>query len=157
MHDNLNTILDSLKTNAIPAVTSTGSSYQVIDYQFVKYYIFRTLYSPRTDFPLLAAGLAGLMQGDASAIYEAYLALVGVLNPDASPSDSSDDEALLSLCLPPDENFHSGSEVQTAYICNDGRGQEKPISKEWAQQVLEKNQEKGSFGGVLAGFEIGCA
>jgi hypothetical protein len=103
---------------------------------------------------MLADGLAGLLVGNTTPIWDSNVAIERLLQLNTSSSNG--------LCNQSDDEdsklFHSGTEVQTAYICNDGRAGEKPKQDlSWARGVLEKNLESGPFGGVLAGFEVGCA
>lgn len=53
-----------------PVPVQTSISYGLVDYETLRITIFQSLYSPYTDFPLLAQGLADLINGNGTVLYQ---------------------------------------------------------------------------------------
>jgi hypothetical protein len=152
MHQHLDSIYESLRTEPLAAYLSESSigTYSLVDNAFLKQYFFIALYSPFQSFPGLARGLAGIMQGNATALYEEYV-IYSAARAQSQGRTGGDN------CTPRDEEFFNGPEATASYICNDSQGWEKPNTLDWAKEVLEKHLQTSSFGGLDAGFDIGCA
>ncbi|KAJ7490993.1 Alpha/Beta hydrolase protein [Mycena latifolia] len=67
--ENLEALSASIKTQPIPVITSV--SYGVVDYTFLRNFIFNALYTPYELFVTLAQSLADLAAGDATTMYAA--------------------------------------------------------------------------------------
>ncbi|KAF8181954.1 Alpha/Beta hydrolase protein [Mycena galopus ATCC 62051] len=66
---NLNALYTSIKIQPVPVITPV--SYGVVDYTFLKNFIFQALYQPYEFFVPLAQALADLAKGNATTMYAA--------------------------------------------------------------------------------------
>jgi ABC-type sugar transport system substrate-binding protein len=66
---NLDALSAAIEIQPIPVITRL--SYGVVDYTFLRNFIFRALYSPYDLFAPLAQGLADLAKGNATTMYAA--------------------------------------------------------------------------------------
>ncbi|KAF7345031.1 AB hydrolase-1 domain-containing protein [Mycena venus] len=66
---NLDALSASIKTQPAPVITSL--SYGLVDYTFLRNFIFDSLYTPYDSFVSLAQGLADLARGNATTMYAA--------------------------------------------------------------------------------------
>ncbi|KAF7305207.1 AB hydrolase-1 domain-containing protein [Mycena kentingensis (nom. inval.)] len=65
----LSALTDAVRAKPVPAFTSAGAGYGLVDYSMLREMIFSTLYTPYAGFPLLAQALADLERGDGSALF----------------------------------------------------------------------------------------
>lgn len=64
----LDELTQSIFIRPVPVVTSL--SYGLVDYSRLRNTVFLSLYSPYTDFPRLAQGLADLARGNGTTLYQ---------------------------------------------------------------------------------------
>ncbi|KAJ6544175.1 TAP-like protein-domain-containing protein [Mycena capillaripes] len=100
--ENVDEIYASLRGRPVPVRTNT--SFGVVDYSLLRYTIFRSLYSPYSQFPKLAQALADLTVGNGTALFK-----------------MSESPPFLCGCDPSEYRFESIREAVSAVLCNDGK------------------------------------
>ncbi|KAJ7683904.1 TAP-like protein-domain-containing protein [Mycena olivaceomarginata] len=98
--DRLSALTAFIRAQPVPVITPT--SYGLVDYSFLRWQIFQTLYAPYVYFPALAESLAALERGNGTMLYE----LLGVSAPfecdcgganDTVPFHLNDGEAVYAI------------------------------------------------------------
>ncbi|KAF7364685.1 Abhydrolase-4 domain-containing protein [Mycena venus] len=100
--DKVDKIYASVRARPIPV--RANSSYGVVDYSLVRRKIFGTLYSPYSQFPILAKALADLAVGNGTTLFQMF-----------------EKPAFQCACDPSEHEFDSVEDALYAVICNDGK------------------------------------
>ncbi|KAL4259938.1 Serine protease/Carboxylesterase S33 [Pleurotus pulmonarius] len=119
-----------------PVPVKTDISYGLVDYERLRITIFRSLYSPYADFPILAQGLADLMNGNGTVLYQ-------MLEQPAFDCACGSPAPLTSI-----------ADGGTAIMCTDGVEVRDTVEElePFVQGLLRESQ----WGEVWAGIRIGC-
>lgn len=66
----LDELTRTIALRPVPVITNT--SYGLVDYARLRYTIFNSLYAPYVEFPRLAQGLADLVRGNGTVLYQMF-------------------------------------------------------------------------------------
>ncbi|KAJ6548180.1 Alpha/Beta hydrolase protein [Mycena vulgaris] len=133
---NLNTVFASIKARPVPIITST--SYGIIEYTFLRNFIFDALYTPYDLFTVLAQSLVDLAKGNGTTMYS-----VTEVAPFECECNST-------------EPFHENSyEAGLAIACGDAA----PVTDSPAQlqEFYASEQKVSSFADLWGNWRIVCS
>ena len=126
---NLAMLYDMTKSHPFPVLSSSTSSYGVVDYNFLRNTIFQALYLPYLTFPPLADAFAEFSKGNAGPIWD-----VGY-----------------SIGL----SLGGFSDAQIAITCNDGNL--IPGTLEDAERYYDESAKTSDWADVWANTRLACS
>ena len=128
---NLQQIYNNVASRPISVVSNTTNTYGVVDYNFVRTYVFLGLYSPYASFAPLAQSLAALSKGDGRPFWD-YVQSTGT-------------SSLLS----------QQQMLETGIVCNDGNL--IPGTVEDAEAYFNDLKQTSQFADVGATIRLICS
>ncbi|KAJ3512917.1 hypothetical protein NLJ89_g3241 [Agrocybe chaxingu] len=135
VRQNLTNLYDSIRAHPLPV--KADFSYGILDYNFLRFVIFRVLYSPYDLFQTLAQGLANLAAGDGRVLLKL------VTRP---PFECS--------CNPAAHRYDVVGDGQVAILCNDG--DDVPGDLQSSLEYFKFMANTSNWGDIWSTIRLSC-